>query len=165
MSSPAAETSLQPLRLKLDVALEQSNAQLRLAAAVVAGVAGIWLAWVEHTVWLRLTALVSAAFAARWIMKFRSTARLARSAPEGYGHFLEITTQRVTLATGTGQRVVPLASVARIELDEDRLAVVLCLLDGEELAIEPVYGSLGLHDLGDTLQRYLSAQRHPSSIT
>jgi len=159
MSSPAlnsTETCLEPLRLSLDVGFEQATAQLRLAAAVLAGVAGIWLAWVEQSMWLRITALASAAFAARWIAGFRKTQRTARAAA---AHFLEITTQRVTLAAGTHQRSVPFDRVQRIELDEDRLTVVMRMTDGEELVIEPVYGGLGLRELGETLQRYLSWQR------
>jgi hypothetical protein len=150
-----AEMPLQPVRLALDVGLEQSNAQLRLAAAAVAAVAGIWLAWVEHGVWMRLTALVSVVFAVLWVRRFLKAARVAQHADS---HFLEIATQHVTLARGAQPRVIPFAQVERIELDEDRLVAVLHLHSGEELAIEPVYGGLGLRDLGETLQRYLTAQ-------
>jgi hypothetical protein len=146
----------------LDAGLEQSNAQLRLAAAAIAAVAGVWLAWVEHGVWLRLTALVSVAFAARWAWGFRNAARVAQHAG---AHFLEITTQHLTLARGAHTRVIPLSDVARVELDEDRLVAVLHLHSGEDLAIEPVYGGLGLRDLAETLQRYLSSQRACPSLS
>ena len=149
---------LQPVRLVLDVGLEQTNAQLRLAAAVVAAFAGIWLAWVEHGVWMRLTALVSVVFAARWAWGFLKL-RAARVAQHADAHFLEITSQHVTLARGAQPRVIPFAQVDRIELDEDRLVAVLHLHSGDELAIEPVYGGLGLRDLAETLQRYLGSQR------
>jgi hypothetical protein len=140
----------------LDVELEQSNAQLRLVAAVLAAAAGIWLVWVEHSVWLRLTALASVAFAVHWTLGFRKTSRVTQAAAR---HFLEISTQRLTLASGASERTIAFERVQRIELDEDRLAVVLRMDSGEELAIEPMYGGLDLRGLGETLQRYLDSQR------
>jgi hypothetical protein len=149
------ETRLQPLRLTLDAGHEQTNAQLRLAAAVIAGGGGVWLACVEQSMWLRLTALAGVLFAARWIASYRKALRTTRDASL---HFIEITTQRVTLANGSNQRTIASERIERIELDEDRLAVVLCLDHGEDVVIEPVYGGLGLRELGETLQRYLSAK-------
>ena len=64
-----------------------------------------------------------------------------------------------TTSPGAEQRAIPREHVARVELDDDRLVVVLRLTTGEELAIEPVYGGLGLRELGETLQRYLDPSR------
>lgn len=144
----------EPLRLMLDIAHEQTDARVRLSAAVIAAGAGLWLAWVETSVWLRIAALVSLAFAARFIASYRKVKRLA---PTASAHYLEITTERVTLADGAGERSMPFERITRIELDEDRIAVVLRAGEAEELSVEPVYGGLGLRELAETLQRYQRA--------
>ena len=160
MTDNGVETSREPLRLLLDVETEQASARLRLAAAVIALLAGAWLAWVAagSSAWLGVVALASVAFALRWMVGYRKVKRVASSAA---AHYLEITSERVTLATGAEHRSIPRESVARIELDDDRLAVVMILVTGEELVIEPIYGGLGLRDLGETLQRYLDPLRSP----
>lgn len=147
----------------LDIEHEQTNARVRLSAAIVAAAAGAWLAWVETSTWLRVAALLSLLFAARFIASYRKVRRVAtnRSA-----HYLEITTERVTLTEGLGagekpeQKTIPFERVTRIELDEDRIAVVLNARDpDEQLVIEPVYGGLGLRELAETLHRYQQANR------
>jgi len=149
------ETPLQPLRLMLDRADVRGSARVRLAAAVVAGAASAWLIWVEQSIVLRLLALAGAAFAVRWIIGYRKTGRSLSAAD---AHYLEITKDRLTVADGTHPRSIPATQIERIELDEDRLVVVLRLEGGEELPIEPVYGGLGLRDLAETLQQYVSAR-------
>jgi len=149
------ETSLQPLRLTLDRDDIQVTARVRLVAAVITAAAAIWLAWVERSIWLRLLAAAGGVFAARWLLVYRTSTRAASSTDAQY---LEITLERVTVASGAHQRAVPMEHVERIELDEDRLVVVLRLAGGEELPIEPVYGGLSLRDLAETLERYLSAR-------
>lgn len=149
------DVPLEPLRLMLDIAHEQTNARVRLSAAVVAAGAAVWLAWVDTSVWLRVLALVSLLFAARFVASYR---KVKRTATDTAAHYLEITTERVTLAEGAGQRSIPFERVTRIELDEDKIAVVLRTGDAEELSVEPVYGGLGLRELADTLQRYRQAR-------
>jgi hypothetical protein len=139
----------------LDIAHEQTDARVRLSAAVVATGAAVWLAWVDTSVWLRVLALVSLLFAARFIASYR---KVKRTAADTAAHYLEITTERVTLAEGAGQRSIPFERVTRIELDEDKIAVVLRADEAEELSVEPVYGGLGLRELADTLQRYRQAR-------
>jgi hypothetical protein len=149
------ETTLQPLRLPLDRDDIQVTARVRLVAAVITAAAAIWLAWVERSIWLRLVAAAGGVFAARWLLVYR---RSANAVSPTDAHYLEITMERVTVASGAQQRAIPMAQVERIELDDDRLVVVLRLGNGEELPIEPVYGGLGLRDLAETLERYLSAR-------
>jgi hypothetical protein len=154
----AVETLREPLRLMLDVEAEHAGARLRLVAAVIALLAGAWLAWVAagSSAWLGVVALASVAFALRWMVGYRKVKRMTSGAAT---HYLEITSERVTLATGVEHRTIPRESIARIELDDDRLVLVLVLSTGEELAIEPIYGELGLRELGETLQRYLDPRR------
>jgi hypothetical protein len=141
----------------LDIAHEQTDARLRLSAAIVAMLAAVWLAWVETSTWLRLFALVSLLIAARLIRSYR---KVRQTAANSASHYLEITTERVTLHNGHGaeQRSIPFERVTRVELDEDRIAVVLRTADAEELSIEPVYGGLSLRELADTLHRYGKAR-------
>jgi predicted RNA-binding protein len=138
----------------LDITHEQTDARVRLSAAVIAAGAALWLAWVETSVWLRIAALVGLLFAARFVASYRKVRRVAQTAS---AHYLEITTERVTLADGAGERSMPFDRVTRIELDEDRIAVVLRAGEAEELSVEPLYGGLGLRELAATLHRYHQA--------
>lgn len=149
------ETSLQPLRLTLDRDEIQVTARVRLVAAVLTAAAAIWLAWVERDIWFRLLAVAGGLFAARWLVVYRNSARKLSAAD---AHYLEITTDRLTLADGTHQRSIPIERIERIELDEDRLVAVVRLGSGEELPIEPVYGGLGVRELAETLERYRRAR-------
>lgn len=152
----AGETSIPPLRLMLDVASEQSNAHLRLAAAGAATLGAAWLLWVQRAQpnWvLSAVALASVVFALRWLQSYRELRHVAATAA---AHYLEITAERVTLAAGSHHRSIPVDRIRAIELDEDRLAVVLRLHTDETLVIEPIYGGLGLRELGETLQRQLA---------
>ena len=145
----------------LDIEHERTNARVRLSAAVVAATAGAWLAWVDTSTWLRVAALLSLLFAARFIAGYRKVRRLAENSS---AHYLEITTERVTLTEGLGagekpeQKSIPFERITRIELDEDRIAVVLHTED-EQVVVEPVYGGLGLRELAETLHRYQQAKR------
>ena len=141
-----------------DIAHEQTDARLRLSAAVVAAGAALWLAWVETSTWLRAAALVSLLFAVRFIASYRSVRRLAHNAA---AHYLEITTERVTVAQGAQAQSMAFERVTQIELDEDRIAVVLRAGDAEALSVEPIYGGLGLRELADTLLRYRQAHSGP----
>jgi hypothetical protein len=156
-ASDATETRAQPVRLMLDTGSERAHARLRLAAAVISLIAGVWLFWVGDQWWLRVTGLASVAFALRWISAYRTTTARGHQA---LAHYLEISADGVTLATGTNVQSVARNDVRAVELDDDRLLVVLRLNDGRELAIEPSYGGLGLRELGDTLQRALCAPNH-----
>ena len=42
--------------------------------------------------------------------------------------------------------------VASIEADEDRLVVVVTPREGEEIAVPPRYGGLGVHDLAAAIE-------------
>jgi hypothetical protein len=155
--TPDPPPSAAPLRLPLDAASERAHATLRMAAAFIALGAGIWLVSVDGRFWLRLTALASVAFALRWLQLLRA-ARAALS--DGAGQYLEIASDQVVLAAGASVRRVPRDSIRAVELDHDRLVVVLRLTSGEELPIEPRYGGLDLRELGETLQRALWEPAH-----
>jgi hypothetical protein len=147
----------QPTRLMLDTQGERTLARIRVAAAVLALISGVWLAWVEGGTWLRLTALASVAFALRWL-SLQSTARATLADPQA--HYLEIGADQLVIAAGAERRVIERDSVQAVELDDDRLVVVLRLSGGEELAIEPRYGDLSLRELGQVLHHGLCAPTH-----
>jgi hypothetical protein len=155
--SDQAEPPQPPMRLMLDTQSERIHAHLRVAAALVALSAGAWLAWVEGRLWLRLTALASVAFALRWLTVQRAV-RATLANPEA--HYLEIIPGQVVIATGASQRTVSSESVQAVELDDDRLVVVLRLRSGEAVTIEPRYGDLDLRELGQALHRALCAPTH-----
>ena len=146
-----------PLTLPLDISGERAQARVRVTAAWLAMAAGIWLAAVDAAVWLRVTALTSVAFSVRWLMVQRA-ARAALSDPTQ--HYLEITREHLVIAEGSSQRTIARQEIRAIELDEDRLVVVVRLLDGQAQTIEPRYGKLGPRELGETLVRVLCVPAH-----
>jgi hypothetical protein len=150
----APQSTSHAWRLALDPESERDQGRLRLVAAIVALCAGLWLAWVQGPWWVRLTGVASVLFS----MRFAQKARAARAhQADARSHYLEITADQVTLAEGDKRRSVERARVLGVELDEDRLVVVLRLRGGEELPIEPRYGGLGLRELGEAIRRALCA--------
>jgi hypothetical protein len=156
-TTPPDSSAPQPVRLMLDTPGERTLARIRVAAAVLALIGGVWLAWVEVGTWLRLTALASVAFALRWL-SLQSGARATLADPQA--HYLEISTDQLVIAAGAEKRTIMRDNVQAVELDDDRLVVVLRLRGGEELAIEPRYGDLTLRELGQLLHRGLCAPTH-----
>ena len=116
---------------------------MRLVAAALAALSGLWLLIVSDGWLLRATALASVVFAGLWTRAVRRVAARGRSDPD----WLELGQDHLAFHRSGTARSIALCDVRRVEIDEDRLVVVVCLADGERLTLEPRYLGLTLHDL------------------
>jgi hypothetical protein len=136
-------------RLEVDVAALRQAAWLRMLAALLSALSSLWLLAVTESWWLRAVALAGLAFAALWARAQRRVlgAEVSRVSRD----YLELGEHHLAIVQQGQARSLSLASVRRIELDDDRLEVVLHLDSGEQLRLEPRYRGVGLRDLGKLL--------------
>jgi hypothetical protein len=139
-----------PQRLSLDVSEVRDRTRLRLIAAVPALVGGAWLAWISEGWFLRVLAATGLLFATLWVALAQRSARQLARADE---HYLDIGDLALQVRTGSQRRMLAWSDVEAVEIDEDRLVVLLRIRGAAPLAIEPMYGGLTLSELGMTLQR------------
>lgn len=138
-------------RLTLDVREVRDRMRLRLLAALPAFAGGLWLLWAADNALLQVLAGAGLVFAGLWVVRARSSVAQLASAGD---HYLETDPEGLTLRSGTQLQRLAWSEIAAVEIDEDRLVVQLRLHSGARpLAIEPQYGSLGLYELGEWIQR------------
>ena len=145
-------------RFLADSSGERQAAALRLSAAAVAAFSGIWLLAVTDSWLLRGTALVSILFATLWGV---SLAR--RRQPDGPSNHLEIGRHHLRLAQDGQARSVALRTVRSVEIDQDRLIIVLCLDGDERLTLDACYVGIGLQDLAELLHQAVFSSREDAS--
>jgi hypothetical protein len=153
LSAPLAARSE---RLALDLRGQHAESALRWAAAVVAFAAGAWLIAVSRNYWQSAFAIASLGFAALFVVRARRQRARAQDASR---HFLDIGEQHLALAEGDQARSLAWADVETVEIDDDRLVVVLRLRDRAPWIIEPYYGGLALRPLAERLHTALERSR------
>ena len=136
------------MRVGLDVQAERSVARLRLVGALVALVMGTVLAWggagsvgwvLIVLTWLAGAGWVGAFFAAR--------RRVARTD----AFYVALGEDALVVALGHAPVRVPWPDVRGIDVDEDRLEVVVRHASGE-LRLPSVWRDMGPHALADALR-------------
>lgn len=145
-----------PTRLVFD----QSSADVartRRAAIAAVVIGGALLAGLARTWWaygLALLGLVAVRF---WAQRV-TTADVEQRALEGRA--LELDDEGLSIPRADGEPTrIAWRALDRVEIDHERLLVVLRLGDGSEAEIEPAFGGLGL----DELARRIEASRPPRS--
>lgn len=137
-------------RLALDVREVRDRTRLRVLASLPALLGGAWLAWVGDGWLLRTLAAAGLVFATIWlVLARRSGAQLAHAEE----HYLDIGTDALQVRAGSQARTLAWSDVEAVEIDEDRLVVLLRVRGVRPLAVEPMYGGLTLAELAATLQR------------
>lgn len=142
-------------RLPKDARGERSVGRLRLLAAVLSAVAVAWLLVLTDFGWPAIVVALAVGVAARfWAKSWARTERAILAAPAADLVFDDD-------ALRLGERALPWAAVARVELDNDRLLVrvVPAEGEGETLELEPPYGGLGLDALGRAIEEARRAAR------
>ena len=139
--------SEQTVRLALDAVAERANDRLRLVAAAIAALAGVWLLALPYAV-PRMLAIAALVFASLWTA--RSLRRRADAADPAE-HYLELSPAALSLRAGSLIDRVPWPEVAGVAVDEDRLLLRVVRRHGPPLEIEPRYRGLGLHALYDAV--------------
>jgi hypothetical protein len=121
-----------------------------LLATVPALVGGAWLAWIADSWLLHSLAAAGLIFATLWVVLAR---RSMKQLADAELHYLDIGDLTLQVRTGAQLQTLAWSDVEAVEIDEDRLVVLLRVRGAKPLAIEPMYGGLTLTELGMTLQR------------
>lgn len=142
-------------RLGLDVVATRGVGRLRLVGALVVfpsslifGMGGEPL----HYTLAGLGVLVSIGWTAAW-------ARSRRAIAGAGERFLDLSGDALSVVEGEQRTEVPWSSVVTIDVDEERLVVVVERQTEAPLRIEPVWGGLGVYELRDRLQATASGAR------
>ncbi len=131
-------------RYEVDVENERAVSQLRTAAATIVLLGCFWAA-MQHpnTIgWIVIT--LSLLGVAAWVVLVRRS-RSVLSAPERYA--LTLDEAGLTLDEGDVHEAVRWPDLASLEVDEDRLVIVVRRRDGTTFDILPRYAGIGVHDL------------------
>lgn len=129
------------------------EARLRMVAAVVCCLgAGLYALARPGTFSIVLSLAVVAATFAWWR---RISASQARAAPE---IALALTPSGITLAPAPE---IAWAEVRSVEVDEDRLVVLVHRTGGDPFVIEPVYDGISVYDLAALVERCRSFGQSP----
>jgi hypothetical protein len=151
-------------RFVVDVSAERQAANLRLLAAAIALLGGLWLAGVAQALWLRGVGVTGCVFAVLWARRHLKQRRGQVEALATDAHdYLELGEHHLAVREGAQARSLPLSSIAAVEIDDDRLVVVLRLHAGEPWLIEPRYQGLGLRELAERLHQAVAAERTRAS--
>jgi hypothetical protein len=141
------------VRFELDARAQREVAGLRFALGLVLLVAGVWLFALPYLL-PRLFAAAGFVFAGLWLLR---GLRAQHVAVDQY--VLELGPDALSLREAGVERSVAWRDVESIAIDEDRLVLIVTRNDAPPLEIEPHYRGVGLHELGDTVQRALMAAR------
>lgn len=136
-------------RFELDATAERGIAWLRLAGAALVLACAIWMMVSDPTplawVFIVLMVLLSLGWTAAGL-------RGRRRAGRGSDWFLDVSDEGLTLAEPGKRLDVSWSDVTAVEIDEDRLLVLVRTRTGAELPVQPRYRGVGLHELGAALE-------------
>lgn len=152
-------SDLGPLRRRFEVAAadQRSVALVRAGSALLAGLGSIALLLADVPVPVFLAAVLGLLMSLVWLGQARRALRLSRSAD---AHHLSVYRDGFVLAESERVTRVPFGQVNGLELDEERLDIVVKLSTGESLRLEPRYPGVAIHDLVRSLQEAWEQQAH-----
>jgi hypothetical protein len=147
-------------RFELDVRAEAQALGMRASAALVAGVAALWLLSVTTSLLLRILAAVGLVFAALWLAATMKRAPSSARDPD----FVEIGPELLSVRQHGRTHAHPLASVRRVSFDHDRL-VITVELEGaaSPLTLDATYHAIGLQDLAEHIDAAARRARQDAS--
>lgn len=137
------------IHLPLDARAERTTVALRLMAAVLSLLGGLWLLALPYPL-PRAIALVGLAFA---VIFLRQAARSRGQRLRAADHYLELAPEELRLRQGDALEIVPWAQVESVGIDEDHLTVSVARKNHPPLELEPRYRGLGLHALGELVHK------------
>lgn len=136
-------------RFEVDAATEHSLARLRFWAACLASVGAVAMLLSSLPFVIMLVAVLALLVSLGWMAKARSTEKRAK-APQD--HFLALYASGLEVAEGPSRTWVLWDSVTHIDVDEERLDIVLERANEDPLRLEPRYPGVEIHDLMHTLR-------------
>ncbi len=131
-------------RYEVDPTTERSVSNLRLAAAVLAGLGAVAMLLSTLPFAMLLIAVLGLLVSAGWIAKSRSLKKRAL-VPEQ--HFLALYERGLLLGECESQTWVPWAQVTHIDVDDERLDIVLEQGAKEPARLEPRYPGVEIYEL------------------
>ena len=150
---------LGPLRQRFEVgqADQRSLALVRGGAALLAALGSIALLLADVPLPVFLAALLGLLMSLVWLGQARRALRVSRTAD---AHYLGVYQDGFVLAEGPRRTSVPFSRVEDLDIDEERLDIVVKLSTGETLRLEPRYPGVAIHDLVRSLQEAWGQQAH-----
>ena len=142
-------------RFEVDPAGERSVGRLRLAAAVLASLGAIAMLLSSLPFVIMMVAVLALLVSAGWIAKARSSERRARTSED---HFLALYSRGFELGEGPARTWIAWERVTHIDVDEERLDIVVELQDRDPLRLEPRYPGVEIYQLMDTLRNAWRSQ-------
>ncbi len=142
-------------RFEVDPATERSVSRLRLVAAVLAGLGAIAMLLSALPFAILLIAVLALLVSAGWIAKSRSIEKRARMPQE---HFLALHARGLLVREGASLTWVPWERVTHIDVDDERLDIVLERSEDDPLRLEPRYPGVEIYAL---MHRLRNAWRAP----
>jgi hypothetical protein len=136
-------------RFEVDPASERAVSRLRLTAAVLAGLGAIAMLLSTLPFTMLLIAILALLVSAGWIAKSRTIEQRART-PEQ--HYLALHARGLMLCEGGSLSWVPWECVTHIEVDEERLDIVLERSTEPPLRLEPRYPGVEIYTLMNRLR-------------
>ena len=136
-------------RFEASSSAELSLARLRLVTALVALMASLAVLLSKVPVPVFLVALVGTLVSVAWI-RLGLVARKRATRPSAY--FLELYASGLAIGDGPRVQWLPWSEVCDIDVDEERLDIVVCVRGREPVRLEPRYPGIAIHDLMATLR-------------
>ncbi len=143
-------------RLVLDVHGLRSERALRIVAALVSFGSSAWLFAVGRSLVQHAFAAAALFFGVVFLVRARKQKNLTRDASQ---HYLDIGEPDLALTEGEHARREAWSEVEAVEVDEDRLVVVLRLRQRAPWILEPRYGGLPPQQLAERLHASLTRAR------
>lgn len=131
-------------RFEVDPATEHAVSRLRLVAAVLAGLGAIAMLLSTLPFTMLLIAVLALLVSAGWIAKSRSIEKRARTPEE---HYLAVHARGLLLREGASLTWVPWERITHIDVDDERLDIVLEQGDQAPLRLEPRYPGVEIYAL------------------
>ncbi len=140
--------------LELDSQAERSVSRLRLLAAALVGSSSLAILFGSPSTFGVVVGLLGLGASVGWVVAFR---RSGKRVSEGDRYFLRLDDWGLRLARGGEPRELAWSEVLELQVDEERLVVVLQLRDGRTLDIPPIFRGYGLYEIEDLLKARLRA--------
>lgn len=141
--------------LELDTQAERSVSRLRLVAAALVGSSSVViLLFASPSTFGVVIALLGLGASLGWVVAFR---RSGKRVDDKGRYYLRLDAEGLRLARGGEARELAWSEVLELQVDEERLVVVLQLGDGRTLDIPPIFRGYGLYEIEDLLKARLRA--------
>jgi len=131
-------------RFEIDPGDERAVARLRLLAAGLAALSAIAMLLSSLPFVMLLLAVLALLVALGWFSRAKSLAARAKNPEE---HFLALHTRGFISAEGQKRMWVSWTEVTHIEVDEERLEIVVTREAEEPVRLEPRFPDLEIHEL------------------